>query len=230
MVLELLVQFEWPIVRRLLNRIFMVGENTRIWGFRERFCKDLKTGLDGIASLLGRDVNRTQRWSVNCVHAEVKEGPTVAYASILEKMDYVFRGPDFFWPEWFTSTNEYPYFMWQECALDNSVCLPSSCLTEQHILHAEWIQVLVINVLFVVTNYCILVPLNELSFHISCVESQKGAINIQRCSVETWKPDSRYHCTKSMAIAPFWFSMEHLWSAIAPFWLSANDMHLFAPH
>ena len=27
-----------------------------------------------------------------------------------------------------------------------------------------------------------------------------------------------------MAIAPFWFSTEHLWSAIAPFWLSADEM------
>ena len=25
-----------------------------------------------------------------------------------------------------------------------------------------------------------------------------------------WEPEGRYHCTKSMAIAPFWFSMERL--------------------
>ena len=35
------------------------------------------------------------------------------------------------------------------------------------------------------------------------VENQKGAITVQQC----------------MAIAPFWFSTEHLWSAITPFWL-----------
>ena len=29
-----------------------------------------------------------------------------------------------------------------------------------------------------------------------------------------WDPEGRYCCTKSMAIAPFWFS-EHLWSALA---------------
>ena len=39
-----------------------------------------------------------------------------------------------------------------------------------------------------------------------------------------WESEGRYCCTKSMAIAPFWFSMEHLWSAIAPFWLSADDI------
>ena len=27
-----------------------------------------------------------------------------------------------------------------------------------------------------------------------------------------------------MAIAPFWFSTEHLWSAITPFWLSTDDI------
>ena len=42
---------------------------------------------------------------------------------------------------------------------------------------------------------------------ISSVESQKGVIAIQRCSEE---PERRYRCTKSMVIAPFWFSTEHL--------------------
>ena len=39
-----------------------------------------------------------------------------------------------------------------------------------------------------------------------------------------WEPEEHYFCTKSIAIAPFWVSMEHLWSAIAPFWLSADDV------
>ena len=38
-----------------------------------------------------------------------------------------------------------------------------------------------------------------------------------------WEPEGRYWlCT---AIAPFWFSTEHLWAAITPFWLSTNDIH-----
>ena len=62
---------------------------------------------------------------------------------------------------------------------------------------------------------------------ISSVESQKGIIKkiaFQRCSVENQK--GAIACTKSMAIAPFWFSAEHLWSAITPFWLSTADMSL----
>ena len=39
-----------------------------------------------------------------------------------------------------------------------------------------------------------------------------------------WDPEGHYCCTKSMAIAPFWFAMEHLWTAIMPFWLSTDDM------
>ena len=45
------------------------------------------------------------------------------------------------------------------------------------------------------------------------VKSQKGAINIQRCSIENHK--GCYGCTTSMARAPFWFSMEHLWIVIS---------------
>ena len=39
-----------------------------------------------------------------------------------------------------------------------------------------------------------------------------------------WKPERHYCCTKSMVIAPFWFSMEHHWTALMPFWLSTDDM------
>ena len=58
--------------------------------------------------------------------------------------------------------------------------------------------------------------------NISSVESQKGVIAAQRCSVENQK--GRYRYTKSMAIAPFWFSTEHRWCAITPFWLSTDDI------
>ena len=39
-----------------------------------------------------------------------------------------------------------------------------------------------------------------------------------------WKPEGRYRCIVSMSIAPFWFSMEHLWPSLTPFWLSADDL------
>ena len=57
---------------------------------------------------------------------------------------------------------------------------------------------------------------------ISSVESQKGDITIQRCSIETRRVLA--HCTKSIVIAPFWFSMEHLCILIVPFWLSTDDI------
>ena len=37
-----------------------------------------------------------------------------------------------------------------------------------------------------------------------------------------WEPEGRYCCT--IAIVPFWFSMEHLWVVIVPFWLSTDDI------
>ena len=58
---------------------------------------------------------------------------------------------------------------------------------------------------------------------ISSVESQKGVISFQRCSIENQK-GAITACTKSMAMAPFWFSAEHLWPAIMPFWLSSDDI------
>ena len=45
-----------------------------------------------------------------------------------------------------------------------------------------------------------------------------------------WEPEGRYRCTKSMAIVPFWFSTEHLWSAITPFWLSTDDIKRQSSH
>ena len=44
--------------------------------------------------------------------------------------------------------------------------------------------------------------------------------------IVSWEPEGRYCCTKSMAIAPFWFSTEHRWSAITPFWLSTDEMSI----
>ena len=48
-------------------------------------------------------------------------------------------------------------------------------------------------------------------------------------NLSRWEPERRYRCTKSIAIAPFWFSMEHLWTAIMPFWLSTDDLSRVPP-
>ena len=37
-----------------------------------------------------------------------------------------------------------------------------------------------------------------------------------------WEPGHFSHRLCTAAIAPFWFSTEHLWTAIAPFWLSTE--------
>ena len=39
-----------------------------------------------------------------------------------------------------------------------------------------------------------------------------------------WDPEGHYCCIKSIAIVPFWFSMEHLWILIAPFWYSVEHL------
>ena len=41
-----------------------------------------------------------------------------------------------------------------------------------------------------------------------------------------WEPEGRYRCTKSMVIAPFWFSTEHCRLALTPFWLSSDDIYV----
>ena len=56
--------------------------------------------------------------------------------------------------------------------------------------------------------------------------------------IVSWEPEGHYHYSKMFhcepegrfchwlctAIAPFWFSTEHLWILIAPFWLSTADV------
>ena len=37
------------------------------------------------------------------------------------------------------------------------------------------------------------------------------------------KPEGGYHHRLCTAIAPFWFSTEHLWILMVPFWLSTDD-------
>ena len=76
---------------------------------------------------------------------------------------------------------------------------------------------------------CVVVSLSEVDHHaqllatsISSVESQKGAINIQRCSV--WEPERHHRHSLCTAIAPFWFSRGYIWVLITPFWLSNSDI------
>ena len=58
--------------------------------------------------------------------------------------------------------------------------------------------------------------------NILSVESQKGSITIQRCSVENQK--GAIAIDISTAIAPFWFSTEHLWILIVPLWHSTDNI------
>ena len=45
--------------------------------------------------------------------------------------------------------------------------------------------------------------------------------------IVSWEPEGRYCHRLCTAIAPFWFSTEHLSIGITPFWLSTDDMHIF---
>ena len=42
--------------------------------------------------------------------------------------------------------------------------------------------------------------------------------------IVSWEPEGRYCHRLCTAIAPFWFSMKHLWTAIAPFWFSTKHL------
>ena len=72
--------------------------------------------------------------------------------------------------------------------------------------------------------YCTLVYAYQNACIVSSLESQKGALTIQRCSVKNQKGAIVIDiiCT---AIAPFWFSTEHLEILIAPFWLSTDGIN-----
>ena len=49
-------------------------------------------------------------------------------------------------------------------------------------------------------------------------------INAEHSKMFCSEPEGHYHCTKSKAIAPIWFSMEHRGTALMPFWFSADDI------
>ena len=70
-------------------------------------------------------------------------------------------------------------------------------------------------------KFCLLY---QISCYISCQLSIVSWEPEGHCSSKMfrWEPEGHYHCTKWMAIAPFWFSTEHHWSAITPFWLSTD--------
>ena len=75
-------------------------------------------------------------------------------------------------------------------------------------------SLLIKKVAHVSTSLNNVMPFRHSADDMSSVESQKGAITIQRCC----------HHSNCTAIAPFRISMEHLWISIAPFWLSTDDM------
>ena len=39
-----------------------------------------------------------------------------------------------------------------------------------------------------------------------------------------WEPEGGYRNRLCTAIAPFWFSTDHLWTAVAPFWLATDNI------
>ena len=77
-------------------------------------------------------------------------------------------------------------------------------------IYAITIAILCVNRLSIVPSYFQLRARRAegvLTYQQWSVENQKGAIAVQSL----------------LAIAPFWFSMVHRWTATMPFWLSADD-------
>ena len=54
------------------------------------------------------------------------------------------------------------------------------------------------------------------------LRARRALFAVQRCSTEDQK--GAVAVKKSMAIVPFWFSMENIWTVITPFWLSTDNI------
>ena len=50
-----------------------------------------------------------------------------------------------------------------------------------------------------------------------------------RLHLVSWEPEGRYCHSLCIAIAPFWFSTEHLLTLLMPFWLSTTDTGTYNP-
>ena len=77
-----------------------------------------------------------------------------------------------------------------------------------------------------VTNMSQFCPMARLTLQNDIVSWKPDEGHYHKSTMFCWEPEGRYHCTEFMAIAPFWFSTEHRWTALKPFWLSANDIGL----
>ena len=56
-------------------------------------------------------------------------------------------------------------------------------------------------------------------------------MHLTNLHIVSWEPEGRYCCTMSVAIVPFWFSMEHLWIVIVkvPVWLLEIKVNIINP-
>ena len=59
----------------------------------------------------------------------------------------------------------------------------------------------------------------------SSVESQKGVVSF--FNMFHWEPEGRYRHRYCTTIVPFWFSVEHVWTATMSFWHSIDNICLF---
>ena len=69
-----------------------------------------------------------------------------------------------------------------------------------------------------------------LIWNMSCIYIVSWEAEGRYCSLKMfhWELEGRYRCTMYRAIAPFWFSTEHLYLAVTPFWCSTDDQgHTF---
>ena len=76
----------------------------------------------------------------------------------------------------------------------------------------------------VATLWNVYICIREWKPHHHEVVSWEPEGRCQYSKMFSWELEGRYRCTKSLAIAPFWFSTEHPWIVIVPFWLLTDQV------
>ena len=76
----------------------------------------------------------------------------------------------------------------------------------------------------VATLWNVYICIREWKLHHHKVVSWGPEGRCQYSKMFSWELEGRYRCTKSLAIVPFWLSMEHPWKVIVPFWLLTDQV------
>ena len=77
--------------------------------------------------------------------------------------------------------------------------------------------------------YCVSLWRSDVSFDAQCMwyHQLRARRALTMFKMFCWEPEGHHCCTKSIAIAPFLFSMQHCWTVIIPFWFSTDEIMLW---